>query len=539
MEHKMDEQEIVTSFEEAMENGHIYAVYQPQINHVTGRMVGAEALMRWNHPAFGPQYPSDFIPVLEKHDLLYRADVYMFELVCRFQKARIDEGTDTVPISVNMSRYDIYHHEYADTIEEIRRRYDVPVKYLRLEITESSAIGGMALMIEVIEKLHSFGYIVEMDDFGSGYSSLNILKSLHVDIIKLDLGFLCGETSGRSGIILSSVIQMAKWLGTPLIAEGVETMEQADYMKSMGCYYIQGYLYAKPMAEEEFLQKLLHTDHEATAPALDFQKAVKSGTFWTPHTMDEIIFNNLVGPAVLFTYREGRLEILRVNEKYIQETGMNISVREFILCNPWDNYDPQGRQIYEDALRKAIDTKEEVCCETWRNYHSACCGDDFICIRSFIQVLGNTDSSYLFYARVQNVTKEKRQFQALMESNQKFRHASEQSNMYAWEYIVATKEMHPCFRCMRDLGLPAVLKNYPDSAIEMGIFPPDYADMYRDWHRRIAEGEEHLEAIIPLTVSRILFHVRYTTEFDENGKALKAYGSATMVQPGEKKGNAG
>lgn len=107
--------------------------------------------------------------------------------------------------------------------------------------------------------------------------------------------------------------------------------------------------------------------------------------------------------------------------------------------------------------------------------------------------------------------------------------ASEQVNIYFWEYTIATREMRPCFRCMRDLGLPAVLTNYPDSAIEQGVFPPEVADMYRDWHRQLEEGAEELEAVIPLTMDRVPFRVRYTTEFDQNGKPVKAYGSAALV----------
>ena len=136
-------------------------------------------------------------------------------------------------------------------------------------------------------------------------------------------------------------------------------------------------------------------------------------------------------------------------------------------------------------------------------------------------------------AIVQNVTAEKRHYRDLQDSERRFRFASEHANVYAWEYNIGTREMRPCFRCMRDLGLPALLKNYPEPAIEMGIFPADYADMYRDWHRQLEQGVDHLEAIIPLTPGRVPFHVRYTTEYDENGRPLKAYGSATMVVDGE------
>ena len=257
MSDKMTEQELISSFDEAIKLNYIYVCYQPQINHSTRRMIGAEALMRWKDPVHGMQFPSDFIPVLEKNNLIYKADIHIFEQVCKFQKKCLDEKISLVPISVNMSRFDIINNaniDYVDEIEKIRQKYDVPTKYIRVEITESSAIGGMELMQNVISKLHSYGYLVEMDDFGSGYSSLNILKDLDVDVIKLDMKFIRGNIGGRGGTILSSVVQMAKWLDTPVIAEGIETVETADYMKSIGCNYIQGYLYSKPVNEHEFIE---------------------------------------------------------------------------------------------------------------------------------------------------------------------------------------------------------------------------------------------------------------------------------------------
>ncbi len=143
----MQPEELVANFDEALRKRQITVHYQPQVNHCTGRMVGAEALMRWQHPVFGPQCPADFVPVLEKHDLIYRADLYVFESICRFQRSRLAAQFPTVPISANMSRYDIFRHDYVDQIEKLRKQYDVPVKYLRIEITESSAIGGLELSL--------------------------------------------------------------------------------------------------------------------------------------------------------------------------------------------------------------------------------------------------------------------------------------------------------------------------------------------------------------------------------------------------------
>lgn len=539
MERQMDEQEIIDSFDKAIQGNHLFACYQPQVNHTTGRMVGAEALMRWKNPEYGMQYPTTFIPVLEKNNLIYRADIHLFEAVCKFQKKCIDAKLPVVPISVNMSRYDIVGHDYVGDIEKIRKAYDVPVKYLRIEITESSAIAGIQRMQEVIAGLHSFGYIVEMDDFGSGYSSLNILKDLDVDIIKLDMQFLQGEVGGRGGIILNTIVQMAKWLGTPLIVEGVETMEQADYMKSIGCSYIQGYLYSKPLLEDAFQEKICKIEHEPLTPALKLIDTINAGAFWNPESMETLIFNNLVGAAALFTYTDDTLEVLRINKKYLREICMNHTEQEVITADPWRGFDETNRKIYEDAIKKAIASGEEESCETWRTIHSQCCGDDNICIRSTLRVIGTAENQYLVYAMVQNITAEKRAYMVMAESEQKFRFASEQANVYAWEYIISTRQMRPCYRCMRDLNLPPVVENYPEPAIEMGIFPPEVADDYREMMRKVDSGIPQIEAVFPLTACRVPFHVRYTTEFDENGRPLKAFGSATLVVDPSQKEAAG
>ena len=529
MQRSFSSDELLAHFDEAIDNGHIFAYYQPQYNHSTGRMTGAEALMRWNDPECGMQFPSYFIPVLEENDLLYRADIQMVESSCKFLRHCLDNDIPVVPISFNMSRNDIFKHAYVDDVEAVRQKYDIPVKYLRVEITETSAIGGMELMSSVIKRFHSLGYIVEMDDFGSGYSSLNILKDLDVDIIKLDLNFLNGSISGRGGIIIRSVVQMAKWLRTPIIVEGVETIEQADFMMSIGCYYVQGYLYSKPVSESEFLEKIQKTHHEPIGTPIELLDSFHADKFWDPNSLETLIFNNYVGGAAVFLYNEGRLEFVRVNKKYIEEIGMNISEKDFIESDPWQYFEPDSKRVFEETIERAIDSGEEERCETWMILSSKCCGTDRICIRSYLRTIGHAGDEYLIYSIVHNVTAEKKLYSEVLESEAKFRFASEHTNTYSWEYTIATKEMRPCFRCMRDLGLPPLLKNYPEPVIESGLFPADYADMYRDWHRQLAEGVEHLETVMPLTAERIPFRIKYTNIYDENGKPVKAYGSVTAI----------
>ncbi len=526
----LSEQEISGMMTTAITDKQFVIYYQPQYNHSTGMLVGAEALVRWNHPERGLISPGIFIPIFEKNGFITKLDLYVFEGVCRFVRRCMEQNAKIVPISSNFSRYDIFQPDFVGQLEAIRKKYNVPAKYLRVEITESAIVGGSQHVNEIVRQLHECGYIVEMDDFGSGYSSLNVLKDIELDIIKLDMLFLSEESdSKRGGTILSAVVRMAKWLGLPVIAEGVETVEQADFLRSIGCNYIQGYLYSKPLQEEKYLELVSGNAIGATVPQMNLIETLNANDFWNPKSQETLIFSNYVGGAAIFDYQADKMEILRVNKKYLQELGMNLSEKELIETDPLRFFDEKNKRIYFEMLEKAIRTGEEQECETWRDISSSCCGDERICIRSTVRMIGKSDGSYLFYAMIRNVTAEKHHYKEILDNERRFKVASEQVNIYYWEYTVATHEMRPCFRCMRDLGLPALLTNYPDSAIEMGVFPPEVADMYRDWHRQIAEGVKELEAVMPLTVGRVPFRVKYTTEFDENGHPVKAYGSAALV----------
>lgn len=527
----MGEQEIIGAMRAAIEEEQFLVYYQPQYNHTTGMLVGAEALVRWLHPEKGIIPPNHFIPVFEKNGFITKLDLYVFEKVCVFIKKCMDKKIHIVPVSVNLTRYDIFTPNFIDTLDEMRAKYDVPAKYLRIEITESAALGNSHFINEAVKKLHSYGYVVEMDDFGSGYSSLNILKDIDFDIIKLDMKFLHSENDGtdRGGTILSSVVRMVNWLGLPIIAEGVETVKQADFLQSVGCDYIQGYLYSKPLPEEEYEKLLSAKRIGATIPSMKLIDTLDAANFWSSDSLETLIFSNFVGGAAIFDYHDGKTEVLRVNKKYLHEYGMNYTEKDLIGIDLLSLLDDEDREKYEKMLELAIDTGDEQECETWRNLTSNCCGEDRLCIRSTVRMIGKSKSHYLFYVMVRNITAEKLSMNSLLDTERRFKAASEQVNIYFWEYTVSTREMRPCFRCMRDLGLPPLLTNYPDSAIEMGVFPPEVADMYRDWHVQIANGVKSLEAVMPLTAGRVPFHVRYTTEFDENGNPIKAYGSAALV----------
>lgn len=528
----VDFQQIAQSFEEAIENREFSVYLQPQYNHSSGALIGAEALVRWISPKHGFISPADFIPALEEMGVIPTLDLYVFEQVCQFLRSCIDSNKALARISVNMSRNDIICEDYIERLDALRKKYDVPTKLIHVELTETAAVAGAQVVIDSIKKLHQLGYTVEMDDFGSGYSSLNVLKDIEFDVLKLDLKFIAGTIGNdRGGTILSSVVRMAKWLKLPVIAEGVETIEQADFLKSVGCDYIQGYLYSKPLPVVEYEKLLSGSSVGVMVPQMNLDHYVDAGKFWNPQSMETLIFSNFVGAAAILEVRNGddTMEILRVNQKYVREMGMNLSEAEIIGLGLADTLDPESKKLYLETLEKAAATREEQECETWRSICSKTCGNEKMCVRSSIQLIGESKVSRLFYVMVRNVTAEKQAYQGLARQEKNFKAAIEQANMFLWEYTIATKEMRPCFRCQGVLGLPPLIRNYPEPLIENGLFPAEYADMYRDIMHQIDGGAERIEAIIPLTADRIPFHVRYTTEFDENGRPVKAYGSATLV----------
>ena len=531
----LSESDVMSLKDAAFANRQFVAYFQPQYNHTTGLVFGAEALARWECPEIGLISPSVFVPVFEKYGDISRLDLVIFEEVCGFIAQCRNNGLTPPPISVNVARHDLYQEDFIVALEEIRKRYDVPVNLLRIEITESSAIGGVEHVNSVIEKFHALGYLIEMDDFGSGYSSLNMLKNVDVDALKLDMDFLRddGFGTGRGGAILSSVVRMARIIGLPVIAEGVETKKQADYLRDIGCENVQGFYYSKPLPASAFGQLLQQEGHVASQVADTSENTLDASKFWDTNSVETLIFSDFVGPAAIFHYSEGKAEIVRVNAKYLAELGMNMTVDEAFSIDIFASMDDTGRAAYRSALERAVETGQEQTCETGRLVRSECCGDDHLYVRSEIKLIGRNGGDSLFYAMIRNVTAERQRFMELAGYEQRFKQVTEQVNIYFWEYTVATKEMRPCFRCMRDLGLPAIVRNYPEPAIEAGIFPMDYADLYRDWHRQIEQGTPELEAIIPLTVGRVPFRVKYVTEFDDLGRPVKAYGSATYLHPDE------
>ena len=247
------EQEITNAMKEGLAQGQFEIYLQPKYDLLSERIAGAEALVRWNHPKLGFLGPGEFVPLFERNGFITELDLYVWDKTCEIVAGWIGSSKKYVPVSVNVSRKDIYQENLPEILTEIVKRHDLRPSQLHLEITESAYTESPDQLIGVVGELKRLGFVVEMDDFGSGYSSLNMLSELPIDILKLDMRFIQKETDKNSSRnILSFVISLAKWMNLLVVAEGVETQQQIDLLRNMDCNYVQGYYYAKPMVVSDF-----------------------------------------------------------------------------------------------------------------------------------------------------------------------------------------------------------------------------------------------------------------------------------------------
>ncbi|MFR0839689.1 MAG: EAL domain-containing protein [Neglectibacter timonensis] len=247
------EQAITDEMEQALEQGQFEIYLQPKYRIKDDSLAGAEALVRWNHPKWGIQSPAEFIPLFEKNGFITKLDQYVWDKTCRVLHEWEDKGYPELSVSVNVSRADIYHADLVGILVHTVKKYGLPPSRLHLEITESAYTENPKQIIDTVNNLREQGFVIEMDDFGSGYSSLNMLNDMPIDVLKLDMKFIQNETAKpvNQGI-LRFIMGLARWMNLSVVAEGVETGEQLERLREIGCDFVQGYFFAKPMPCAEF-----------------------------------------------------------------------------------------------------------------------------------------------------------------------------------------------------------------------------------------------------------------------------------------------
>lgn len=247
------QRELEGRLEIALSQGEFDAYFQPKVDMRDGALIGSEALVRWNHPTRGLLMPGSFIPFFERNGSVVEVDLYIYELVCRTVREWLERGMTVNPVSCNFSSLHFDSPEFPELVAAIADRHNVPHALLELEITESAIMRNPQIVCAQVLRLKERGFMIAIDDFGSGYSSLGQLQQLMADVLKLDRSFVRrGMFGTRERIVIGNVIHMAGELGMQVICEGVENAKQAEMLIELGCYYAQGFYYAKPMPRDVF-----------------------------------------------------------------------------------------------------------------------------------------------------------------------------------------------------------------------------------------------------------------------------------------------
>ena len=395
---------LYNEIQSALKNEEFVPWFQPQYNYSTGVLRSAEALVRWIHPQKGLIPPGNFIPFCEKNDLIYELDKYIWEKVGRYLKKWKDKGISISSVSVNASRCDLYKPDFIDTFIRIIDKYDIEPSNLHIEITESAYVEASEHLISIVRSLQKIGFHVEMDDFGSGYSSLNMLKDVPVDYLKLDMGFMSGSgNQNKGGKILSSIVHMAHELNLKVIAEGVECKQQAEYLKSIGCHYMQGYYFSRPLSAENFERLLLNSNLFDNTESNKYKGVDMAEEFLDATTQNTLLFNSFVGGAAIIEYSMHNISALRINDRFFEELGISRDAfiqRQYAFI---DCFSDENRFLFIEMLENAMNTGEESSCEITLN-------DELlknITVYCRVRFLAQQGERYIFYLAMENISERK------------------------------------------------------------------------------------------------------------------------------------
>ena len=374
---------VLENFDKALENGYIKVYYQPVIRALTGKICSFEALARWEDPVYGLISPAAFVPVLEKAHLIQRLDRYIVSCVGSHLRYNLVNRKTVVPVSINLSRYDFDLMDPFAVIEDIVHHYDLPREYLCIEITETALVKDQHNLIQALGKFREAGYQLWLDDFGSAYSSLNVLHNYHFDELKIDMAFL-RNFNDESRKIITAIVLMAKTLGVHTLAEGAETKEQVEFLKSVGCEKIQGYYFSKPMQYDD-MQEF----------SLSYPYGLE--TRLEEHIYDKAGMINVVTdlPVAIFRYDGQQAEYLLKNDMYRHTLGSMLT---------WDRTENGHSEIVPDIsvqrrlkkfIEKAIASKKEEMMTYVENGQY---------IRIFLDIIGGVPGFYVGRARIYNIT---------------------------------------------------------------------------------------------------------------------------------------
>ena len=479
------EQMLMSDCETAIRENQFEVYYQPVCNALDGTIISAEGLVRWKHPERGMISPGVFIPLFERNGFISILDRYVWDKVCRMLRRRIDEGKDVVPISINVSRIDFYNQQLCEDIVKTVQKYELDPGILRLEVTESAYSDNPQCVMEIVKQLQENGFTIMMDDFGSGYSSLNTLKDLPVDILKIDMKFMNDlDKGGKSAIILESIVRMAKWMSLRAVAEGVETEEELNFLKSVECNYIQGYYFYKPMPEAEF-EELLNNPELVDIKSAAIRDSDESdfAILYSESMKSEGVFQNMVGGLGIYELVDNRLELVRANKGYydmLKPGSMGVMAEERLISKYMyeDDY-----QMLLERCAEAEQRRDTVQTQIRRLSYEG----EPIWLDVRIRFLGNKSNRKIFYFYIMDITQIK---QAEMES---YKNRYSQALFHVFDKV---------YKLDYDTGYAEVLHSIDeDMKIGKQFFFQDFFERFkdsieeenRDYYNKVMQSKEALD----------------------------------------------
>lgn len=517
----IEEQELLSSVDHALNNGEFEVYFQPKCNMNTGKITGGEALVRWNHPQKGMIPPKDFIPIFEKNGFIKKLDVYVWEQTANWLHEWSKQHT-VLPVSVNISRIDVIGLDVYQIFQELIKKYQLDPSWLQLEITESAYSTRSDDIILVINRLMKNGFTVLMDDFGSGYSSLNILKDINIDVLKLDMRFL-DKNDKKSKDILESVVQMAKWLDLQVIAEGVENREQVDFLLKIGCTHAQGFYYYKPMPMPAYEELLRHDEliepHDSYLVTDPEKEIIKIRDLMHDDSVSESLLNNMLGAVAIYAYDGTLIKLQKANAAYYRLHSAVLDDEDIMSSVYLDD-----QEAFLRAICETMDSKEEGIEVTLRCHESSGCLN---WLRIHLYFLSEKNGIQIIYASLTDVNDFMQNLDALRLSEQCFQIAMEASNITIFEVDIATRTASYAQHSMHDFGLSDMVMNAPEGFIEQGSVCEGYEDAFRGIYDDLYAGKDRASTVIKAHMGNheiVWNRITLIAIKDKHGNSIKAVG---------------
>lgn len=354
----VEEYRMLADFQRGMESREVFFCLQPQCRVSNGAVVGAESLARWRRADGRMIPPAVFVPILEKYGMVTNLDQFIWDEVCKWLKGWTDAGHTAVPISVNISQIDMLTIDVPKHFSGLLKKYGLPADLIKVEITESAYADDTATVRETVRRMREMGFLVLMDDFGSGYSSLNMLKSVNVDVIKLDAQFLRIQAQEeRKGIsIIESIVNMAKTMKLPIIVEGVETQEQINFLADLGCRYMQGFYFHRPMTVSEF-EDMIRDENNIDLRGFEFKatEQIHPREFLDENMFSDAMLNNILGPVAFYRFKDSQVDVERYNQQYYLMVDLPIQQLNERIKGIEQYMYPEDVEMFHDLLEKAAE----------------------------------------------------------------------------------------------------------------------------------------------------------------------------------------